>query len=309
MASDGMVESLLQKIRDGYRLVLCPSLRQVEGAALNELARLGLLSLNAQSSQTLEPIIIPKRVAARLTVEHLHPDLFPFEEGAKNQPDLGRFRYWRSELGIILHTFFGTPVLMDFSCVPDDHTACLDDDHTFESTYISRNYSSCTKIHVVRDSDEFTLLSLTPSQQVARSYPVARRYRSLCDIRRSYIQYTNQGDDRVRAIVSRSVSRWHAGDRSDRWGEWEGDIVRLLDEAIGDFWQGKKSVRRRLFYEIAPRIGSALAVRISLLGYFGRHFIRAISGNRESQRYFGWLLRKSMAITSGRPFHEPRPQV
>ncbi len=309
VASDGMIELLVNHMRDGYRLVLCPNLRQVEDTTLNELAQLGLVSQNPQSSQTAEAIVIPKRVAARLTVEHLHPDLFGFEEGAEIQPTVSPFRYWLSEQGLILHTFFGTPVLMDFSCVPADHTACLDDDHTFESTYLPRNFSDCRKIHVVRDSDEFVLLSLTPSKEAERSSQAARRYRSLCSIRRSYVIYTNRGADRVRGTLSRSVSRWHARDQDDRWFRWEGEITRLLDGAIGDYWRGRESLWRRILYEIAPRIGPSLAARMGLLRYFGRHLFQAISGNVNSRRWVGWALRKYKAAIWRRSFDEPGPQV
>jgi hypothetical protein len=307
MVPDGTIETLVCNVRDGYRLVLCPSLRLDAEAVLGELAELGLVPRDAQLHEAPESIVIPKRVAARLSVRHLHPDLFIFEEGAKDQPERSPFRFWRSGQGLILHSFFGTPVLMDFSCVPEDHTSCLDDDHPFESTYVSRNFSTCSKIHVVRDSDEFVLLSLTPSVPVAETLTAPRRYRSLCSIRRSYKHYTNDGRDLVRAALSRSVSRWHEHDRDDCWSRWEGEIMELIDQSIGDYWRGGKSIGRRVLYEFIPTIISP--VSSWSLTYAGWHLCRAIGGHKDSLRWVNWATRKYLAAIAGHPFQEPRPPV
>jgi hypothetical protein len=305
LVSDGFVEMLLQKVRDGCQLILCPSLRQVESETLGELAELGIISPDEQRSQTAASIVIPKRIAARLMVRHLHPELFSFEEGAPGQPLRLPFRFWRSEEGLILHTFYGTPVLIDFANVPLDHTSCLDDTHTFENTYIFRNFADCTKIHVVRDSDELGLLSLTPGVTVERKRVPIRRFRSLCSIRRSYIAYTRGGKDRVRDLLSRSVTRWHGHDLQTSWDHWEANIVSLLARAIGDYWQGRTSLRRRILFGF----GSIPFEMASSFQNVRQRLARALAGDQNAQLWFTWVIKKHLAAITRRPFHESRPPV
>jgi hypothetical protein len=305
LVPDGFIETLLQKIDDGYQLILCPSLRQVESETLAELANLGIISPKEQRSQTAGSIVIPKRIAARLMVVHLHPELFPFEEGATGQPLRPPFRFWRSEQGLILHTFYGTPVLMDFANVPFDHTSCLDDAHTFESTYVFRNFASCTRIHIVRDSDELGLLSLTPGVTVERKQPPAKRFRSLCSVRRSYITYTRGGRDRVRDLLSRSVTRWHGYDLQTSWNDWEASITTLVDYAIGDYWQGKTSPWRRILFGC----GSAPFEIVSSLQTVGQRLARALTGDQTAQLWFAWVFKRHLAAIMRRPFHASRPPV
>ena len=154
--SDGAVASLIKHARAGHRLVLCPALRQSEGAALADLARLGYLSAHSHSSETGAPISIPQRVLAGLMVRHLHPEMAIFEEGAAGQPPLASFRYWRlpNQAGIILHTFHGAPMLMDYGTVDRHDVSCLEH-HSFEDVYVARNFGGLGEFQVVQDSDEF----------------------------------------------------------------------------------------------------------------------------------------------------------
>ena len=119
IVSDGMVASLLQHARQGHRLVLCPALRHTEELAVAELGRLGYLSSAVRPSDTVTPINVPQRVLADLMVRFLHPEMSIYQEGARGQPPLAPFRYWQipDRGGIILHTFHGSPVLMDYGAV------------------------------------------------------------------------------------------------------------------------------------------------------------------------------------------------
>src|ERR1700722_5388357 len=137
--SDGMMRSLLRHARAGHRLVLCPSLRQTEESSISELERLGYLPVAAAPSATATPINIPQRVLADLMVRYLHPEMAIFEEGASGQPPLAPFRYWRlpDGNGIILHTFHGVPVLMDYGAIAHHDIACLEHS-SFEDVYVAR---------------------------------------------------------------------------------------------------------------------------------------------------------------------------
>src|SRR5205807_10287925 len=107
------------------------------------------------------------------------------------------FRIWRvaQDRGILLHTFFIIPILMDYSVLHPDHTACLDHE-MIENVYVSTNFRNCGAVHIVRDSDEFMVLTITPkaTDHAVRTpgrqrFLVRREYDQLVDLRRSYRFY------------------------------------------------------------------------------------------------------------------------
>jgi hypothetical protein len=239
--SDGMVASILRSARTGDHLVLCSALRQAEEGVLADLEALGLLSRGSN----LRKLNLPPRIAADLTVRHLHPAMSVFEEGSPGQLPVAPFRYWRmpGERGILLHTLFGWPVLMDFKVVPADHTRCLDKDD-WETAYISENFKHCGRIRVVQDSDEFSLLSLTPK---AVTYSLAdpnheprrsilrKEHDRLCGIRRSVEAYALGRQDAVKLGLFRLPIRWHSADIDSVWQKRERRIEREIKWAAGDY--------------------------------------------------------------------------
>jgi hypothetical protein len=147
--------------------------------------------------------------------------------------------------GILLRTFFALPVLMDYSVVPADHTACLDRD-AFENIYFSENFGSSRNIHAVQDSDEFSVLSLTPrSVNYAPPTPAAEpsrsswreRYARLLNIRRSMEFYTRGGRDNVRRRLFHVSFRWHRDPLDEAWMREERQIDRLIAYAVGDYYE------------------------------------------------------------------------
>jgi hypothetical protein len=245
--SDGMVASMLRSVRAGHHLLLVSALRQSEEGVLADIKAWGLLQPGPPPSSTAHELILSPRVAADLAVRHLHPEMAVFEEGARDQPSLPPFRYWRMPegRGILLHTFFGLPVLMDFSVVPATHTSCLDHD-AFENVYITENFRGRGDVRMVPDSDEFSVLSLTP-EAVNHSAPVRatddrrtvlrREYERMCDVRRSIEFYVLRKLDAVRRDLFRTPVRWHSGELDDVWRKEEGKIERLLDRAAGDYFR------------------------------------------------------------------------
>jgi len=239
--SDGMVASMLRSVRAGEHLLLCSALRQTEEDVLAALERLGLLS---PQSNSLELTVSP-RIAAELNVRHLHPEMFAFEEGSPGQISVAPFRYWRmpENRGILLHTFFGLPVCMDFSVVPPDHTRCLDRDN-FENVYISENFRDRTRIRMVQDSDEFSCLSLTPkavnyappaSGKESNRSVLRKKHDRLCGIRRSVEAYALGTLDAVRLGLFGLPIRWHSADIDAVWRTRERMIEREIRWAAGDY--------------------------------------------------------------------------
>jgi hypothetical protein len=244
IVSDGLVAAMLKYARAGHHLVLRPALRQVEEDVLSELEACGLVD-GERLSETARDLTIPTRLAADLVVRHLHPELLSLEEGAPGQPERPPFRYWRMPegRGIVLRTFFALPVLMDFSLVPTNHAACLDRD-AFENIYFSENFGKSPSIHAVQDSDEFSVLSLTPrSVNYAAPTPTVeparsswrQRYARLLNIRRSMKFYTRGGRDNVRRQLFHVSFRWHRDPLDEVWMREERRIDRLVEHAVGDY--------------------------------------------------------------------------
>jgi hypothetical protein len=245
LISDGMIASLLQSARAGYQLVLCPALRQTEEAVLAEIEGLGLWPSSQRPSATAKELRLTPRLAADLAVRHLHPEMAVFEEGPQARAPLPPFRFWRMPQGrgILLHTLFIVPVLMDYSIVAVDHTACLDHE-AIENVYVSTNFRSCRAVHVVQDSDEFMILSVTP-REIDHSVPVPasrhrsalrRHYDQLRDIRRSYEFYVLSKGDVIRHNLFATPVRWHGQDLDDVWMQAECRIERLIAGAVGDYY-------------------------------------------------------------------------
>jgi hypothetical protein len=261
LISDGMVATMLRSVHAGHHLLLSSALRQSEEGVLGDLKASNLIEPAARPSITAREITIPPRMAAGIAVRHLHPEMLVFEEGAHGQPELPPFRYWRvpGRRGILLHTFFGLPVLMDFSVVPADHTSCLDHD-AFENVYISANFRKEAVIRMVPDSDEFVVLSLTPeavnfSAQLpvegGRKSFLRREHDRMCSIRRSMEFYALRRLDIVRRDLFRKPIRWHAGGIDEIWMREEHRIERLIHRAVGDYYEQGQGTSR--LFTGAPR--------------------------------------------------------
>ena len=291
--SDGMIASLLEHARAGRQAVLCPALRQVEEDVLGELEARGLWSRATSPSQTAQELSLPPRSAADLTVRHLHPEMKVFEEGSPHQPPLPPFRIWRlpEGRGILLHTFFIIPVLMDYSIVGTGHTACLDHD-AIENVYAFTNFRDCDSVYVVRDSDEFVMLSLTPRatdhavRNGAGKKPsfLRREYARLADIRRSYEFYVFRNCDTVRHELFRFPIRWHAHDLDAVWLKEERRIGRLFRRAVGDYyasrgWKNPSINWRTLLFDFLPMLRMFMFRILLRVRDFGRGLLKLKSAS------------------------------
>jgi hypothetical protein len=237
IVSDGVVASLLKHVREGHRLVLCPALRQVEETVIAELMDRGYLQREAAPSKTGTPITVPPRALADIMVRHLHPDVGALQEGAAGQPLLPPFRYWRLHdgAGIILHTFHGSPLLMDYGAVEHHDIECLVG-NSFEDVYVARNFDDKDGLYVVEDSDEFCIVSLTPYAvgEMPRVGSDITAYddgfwRS-CAIAVSLSFYIARMPLK-RAVFQRSI-RWHGAELDRQARHEEAKISALVDRSI-----------------------------------------------------------------------------
>ncbi len=335
--SDGIVALLLKYAQAGYHLVLCPALRQTEEAVLDDLLKHGLLPEGERLSTTGQALIIPPRVMADLFVRHLHPEMWIFEEDGHPLPSNSPFRYWRIPhgRGIILHTFYGGPILMDFEVVSDKHSECLEGG-AFEDVYYNENFADC-KIHVIQDSDETCMVSLTPekvnfSQAMTGESPPRwlQRYIQLSNIRESMWHHAGRKADVMRRDLFRMPIRFHTGNLDEVWEKEERRIDRLIYYAVGDYYSisrpphigcfpTKFSLDPRILLNITPTVMGVVKLRIidpvarfidavvNVVRIIGKRVGLALCGDKVALRWWAWRLRKLKSDLMSRPFQEPRP--
>jgi len=305
IVSDGMVASFLRSIQAGHRVVLCAALRQTQETVLAELDSLGYLPADARPALTGKPVTIPPRVVADLAVRHLHWEVAAFEEGGANQPYIAPFRFWRIEggRGIILLCVLANPMFFDYGAIDTHDTACLDDD-ILENIYIGRNFPH-GGVHVVQDSDEIGILSLTPAA-IGQRHPPAERpswawFKKIdqrCSLRQSMAVYARRRRDTVRRDLFLLPIRWHSGDLDEVWKRAEQQIETLIDSAVGDYAQCATGAVARNFPPFPSRDSKYLPIDIAIcvahetlllrLGYLAK----ALGGDRREWARIGRRIGK-----------------
>lgn len=246
IVSDGMVAALVRHAQNGRHLVLCTALRQTEEGVIAELTERGLLE-SVPSSRTGRPLILSPKYVADLAIRHLHSEVMVYEDLYRRHPfDLRRpflptYLFWRNaeRQGLILHTFLFQPLLMDFAAIERHDTECLQHD-LFENVYISRNFSKRDRIHVVQDSDEMGIVSLTPAEIGAQPALQARPSRSELvrqwTIRIAMGFHCRRTHDALKRDLFRLPVRWHVDELDDAWTLHERKIQKSLERAIGDYY-------------------------------------------------------------------------
>ena len=295
--SAGMIAALLAHARAGHHLVLCPSLRQTEEAAIAELERLEYLSASSRASETATPINVPQRVLADILVRYLHPEMAIFEQGATGQPPLAPFRYWRipNQNGIFIHTFHGVPVLMDYKAIAHHDVACLES-NAFENVYVARNFGNTGDFQVVADTDEFCILSLTPaaigqmtsaatSGEIlhAKDGFVSRLLAALS------ISYCTAGMPLKKQLFRHSV-RWHSDNLDEAANAEERKIAIFISSAL------RYSYLMRPLGALLPAFRRTPA--FSRIAPLARRFVGVIRGDQHLRSY----VRQKLAFEILRPF-------
>jgi hypothetical protein len=317
IVSDGFVATLIRSAQAGHRLVLLPALRQVEEGVLAELATSRAFSPATPGRETVWPLAIAPRALAGLGLRHLHPEVLVFEEGHRHQPLYPPFRFWRvpDRNGIILHGFFGLPILMDFEAVSADHTDCLAHDD-YESVYLGRNFSRCGGLHIIRDSDECGILSLT-EMAINRTPPRRlNRFGSswmpqvalLANLRKALERYTRPHRDLVRRDLFRTAVRWHADDLDETYSREEALITSIIDRAAGDYYASGYALPPRFTLNaryLPLDLVNVVQSIFRLLGGGVAVALGALTGNREDANM---IWRKISALRSrfGRRPHRAR---
>jgi len=210
--SDGLGVALQRWAAEGHELVLFASLRHVQETVLDELDTRGLLPRDADASMTCRPLVLPPRVLADISARHLHPEVEVYDFEDSRIPVVAAHVFARipGDRGIALHTFHGQQILMDFAALDTHNTDCLSRG-LFEDVYVDENFGGCRKIHIVRDSDEFGILSLTPatvgsfsSRQVVKRSKRGQVFALSWRLRAALRHHTQENRFRIR----RDIFRW-----------------------------------------------------------------------------------------------------
>lgn len=324
LISDGMVASLLQHAAAGKHLVLYAALRQNEETLIAELTRRKFIDpVTHISSGAI--VTLPPRLTIDLAIRHMHPDLVIYEAGHPSQPLIPQHQYWRvsGNRGHILRSYYGVPALMDYGAIINHDTNCLDED-IFEEIYVLRNFYLRGNIHVVQDSDEFAVLSLTPAL-VQRSAPLEAGSRplswwsQLIRIRASMTYHVGIARNPLKRDIFRHPVRWHVGDLDRVWHQEEKRIEAFIHAGIGDYFRGADRHGKDFF----PRISfnplrllidlstsSSMNFRFNALGkwrvrwnYGGRYLwiiLRALAGHTASRERIRNSLHRRMSNKRGR---------
>lgn len=245
IVSEGMVASLQRSAAAGHVLVLCAAMRQTEEAVVAELRERAMLPADGALSATGAALSIAQRPMADLAIRHMHPEVTIYDWEDDAAPPLPAHRFWRmpDNRGIVLRTYYGLPVLMDYGAVTDHDVACLDQ-QIVEDVYALRNFYRPGGVHVIQDSDEFVIMSLTPGAvghfrsptDYSRTSRVFREFIRLCAMRAAMGYYVRQKRDMLKCELFAQPIRWHTSDLDEVWFREERRINRSLRHFIGDYF-------------------------------------------------------------------------
>jgi hypothetical protein len=236
MVSMRLVERMFMW-RGHYDCVICPVLRQAEEPLLEEIG----------DKREFTP-----RQAAGLSIRHLHREMEPFIEPVHQRLTHAPYRLRpMPDGGLLIHGFFGLPVFMDYGVVSSDYRA-----GNIDTCLRTGNFVACENIHIVADSDEVSVISLTPKDfknyQEFPDEPFSA-YRHFSNIRTAWRFF---GDDKVRRQMFRTPVRWHEFPITEEWREKERAIERGLSWTTSDglFPRLAFDLPKFIRHEVAPRV-------------------------------------------------------
>lgn len=193
--SNNTVAALRRAIERGDHLMLCHGNRQDEAKVMAMIG--GERNLSA-------------RRIADINVKCLHREMLPFEEGNPAQPLVPPLRWWRDGNGIIIHTHIAMPALMDFRWPRKLNLRCMKHE-AFENIFLEKNFLGC-QAHVVTDSDEMGVISLSPDYAPAWRNRKPRSWRTRrLGLQLGRLVWTNSGCE----DIWRQQIRWHSDDAFD----------------------------------------------------------------------------------------------
>ncbi|MGE0474496.1 MAG: hypothetical protein AB7P17_12755 [Nitrospirales bacterium] len=230
--SDGAVAHLHQLAQSGKKVVMVSACRFSLEDGIREFHNSGLMA-------SAEALILPPRKLVEMVFGCLHPETacFEFDSPLFSNPATSAFWKVSGDEGVLLHSFFWAPLLVDYVGIDRHHGDYFDAGGTTDGKYIAMHFDFNRDVSPVTDSDEIFLASFTPRGEYAYSVragilkqiPGLRMHYKTFLIRRTL--YGPMGDP-----MKRSLYRWpvrlHSQSLSLEWKEVEQRADQIVKRAL-----------------------------------------------------------------------------
>lgn len=230
--SDGSVAHLHQLAQSGKKVVMVSACRFSLEDCFREFHKSGLMASG-------DPLVLPPRKLVEMVFSGMHPETacFEFDSPFFSNPATSAFWKVPGDAGVLLHSFFWAPLLVDYGGIDRHHAEYFDSGGTTDGKYIAMHFNSQRDVTPVTDSDEIFLASFTPRGEysypirkgIVKQLPVLNRLYKTFLIRRSL--YGPMGDDMKRHLYLRPV-RLHSHPLSPEWNKVEQRADEIVKRAL-----------------------------------------------------------------------------
>jgi hypothetical protein len=171
--SDGSVAELQRLARLGKTLVLVPALRFAMEPIVAAFKAYGWMLPG-------KPMELPARELMSVSLRNLHSEFLRYDWDAPYYAVFPIASYWKvtNGSGIVVHSFSWAPILIDYSSLTVHRTETFNKS-TLDDDYVQKNFPNVSTneayVHVITDSDEFSLVSMTPEAEYT-FYPLKERW-------------------------------------------------------------------------------------------------------------------------------------
>ena len=170
VVSDGLLSTCISHAASGKKAVLAQALRFSMEPVLSTLSRHGFLKPD-------EPMTLPPRFLGALATEALHSEILRYDFESRYFADYPIWSYWRvnGRACLVMHTVSWALLLGSYEDMARYSDDFLHAD-TIDGFYVFRNFAHLRdtgEMHMITDSDEALLMSLTPEAEM--NFPLRER--------------------------------------------------------------------------------------------------------------------------------------
>lgn len=158
IVADGSISNLCKISSKGYKVILSAAVRFNEEGLLSSLSKSGLW----KQCEKLE--ILPRQLM-ELALNHLHQETLEYEWNSplfSSRPTSCLFKL-PDNSGFLINSHFWLPMMIDFGSLKQ-HSSHWLTSGAIDGLYVHENFTNEQDYYLVRDSDEFLLVSLTPER-------------------------------------------------------------------------------------------------------------------------------------------------
>lgn len=218
--SDGFLSCLLERAQQGYETVVGMGLRVNEETIVPQLEE-------QQFLREGEPLVMQPRQAVGFLVEHLHEDARVMRWNCPHFPAVPYMGVWDvgGGDGLLVRSFSLHPYLIDYRHIAGWRASPRET--AIDANYLQASLIPFKRVYQVTDSDEFTILSLTPMQR--REYQWQSGVDPAVAVRNS--AYRHDISMMNRMFFMNGI-KFHIGDLDHRWMQLERDTLHLAYVAL-----------------------------------------------------------------------------